>query len=67
MVRAVSDDARETLPEELIRLMGADGRIRGGGVLALARPSVLAGALRLRRATRQALASVADSLARLAA
>jgi adenosylhomocysteine nucleosidase len=67
VVRAVSDDAREALPEELMRLMGADGRIRGGGILALARPRVLGHALRLRRSTRQALASVADSLARLAA
>ena len=67
VVRGVSDDARETLPEELLELMGADGRIRGGGVFALARPRVLARALRLRRATRQALGSVAGSLARLAA
>jgi len=67
VVRGVSDDASETLPEELMRLMGADGRIRGGGILALARPWALGRALRLRRSTRQALASVADSLARLAA
>jgi adenosylhomocysteine nucleosidase len=67
VVRAVSDDASETLPEELMRMMGADGRIRGGGVFALARPGVLGRALRLRRSTRQALASVANSLARLAA
>jgi adenosylhomocysteine nucleosidase len=67
ILRGVSDDARATLPEELMGLMGADGRLRSGGVLALARPGVLAGALRLRRATRQALLSVAGSLARLAA
>jgi len=67
VVRAVSDDARETLPGELIRLMGADGRIRCGGVLALAHPRVLRRALHLRRSTRRALASVAGSLARLAA
>jgi len=67
VVRGVSDDARETLPAELLELMGADGRIRRGGVLALVRPRVLARALRLRRATRQALGSVAGSLARLAA
>jgi adenosylhomocysteine nucleosidase len=67
VVRAVSDDARDTLPEELMRLVGADGRIRGGGVLALARPRVLGRALQLRRSTRRALASVAGSLARLAA
>ena len=67
VVRAVSDDARESMPDELMRLMGADGRIRCGGVLALARPRVLRRALQLRRSTRQALASVAGSLARLAA
>jgi adenosylhomocysteine nucleosidase len=67
VVRAVSDDAREALPDELMRLMGADGRIRGSGILALARPRVLSHVLRLRRSTRRALATVADSLARLAA
>jgi len=67
VVRAVSDDARETLPEELMRLMGADGRIRWGGVLALAHPRVLRRALQLRRSSRRALESVAGSLARLAA
>jgi len=67
VVRAVSDDARETLPAELMRLVSADGRVRGSGVLALARPRVLRRALRLRRATRQALMSVAGSLARLVA
>lgn len=67
VVRAVSDDARETLSGELMRLMGADGRIRCGGVFALAHPRVLRRALQLRRSTRQALASVAGSLARLAA
>jgi adenosylhomocysteine nucleosidase len=67
VLRGVSDDARESLPEELMGLLRADGRIRGGGVFALARPRVLARALRLRRATRLALGSVADSLVRLAA
>jgi hypothetical protein len=67
ILRGVCDDARETLPEELMSLMTADGRLRGGGVLALARPGLLARALRLRRATRQALLTVAGSLARLAA
>jgi adenosylhomocysteine nucleosidase len=68
VVRAVSDDACETLPDELMRLMGTGGRIRCGGVLlALARPRVLHRALQLRRSTRRALASVAGSLARLAA
>jgi hypothetical protein len=67
VVRAVSDDARETLPDELMRLMGADGRIRCGGGLALAHPRVLRRALQLRRSSRRALESVASSLARLAA
>lgn len=67
VVRAVSDDAGETLPDELMRLMGTDGRIRYGGALALARPRVLRRALQLRHSTRRALASVAGSLARLAA
>jgi len=67
VVRAVSDDAGETLPDELMRLLGADGRLRRRGALALARPRVLARALQLRRSTRRALATVAGSLARLAA
>jgi hypothetical protein len=36
-------------------------------MLGLARPKVFAAALRLKRASRQALGTVADSLARLAA
>jgi adenosylhomocysteine nucleosidase len=67
VVRAVSDDARETLPDELMRLMDPDGRIHCNGVLTLARPRLLRRALQLRRSTRRALASVAGSLARLAA
>ncbi len=67
VVRAVSDDARDTMPDELMRLMGANGRIRGGGVLALAQPGLLRRALQLRRSTRRALATVAEALARLAA
>lgn len=67
VVRAVSDDARGTLPVELLRLVSADGRVLVSRVLALARPRVLRRALRLRRATRRALMSVAGSLARLAA
>jgi purine-nucleoside phosphorylase len=67
ILRGVSDDARETLPAELVALMDADGRIRVGRMLALARPRVLVAALRLKRASRQALGTVADSLARLAA
>ena len=67
ILRGVSDDARETLPVELMALMNADGRIRARKMLGLARPTVFAAALRLRRASGQALGAVADSLARLAA
>ena len=67
VVRAVSDDARETLPVELVRLMGDDGRLRPSRALALARPRVLARALQIGCSTRRALATVAGSLARLAA
>ena len=69
VVRAVSDHADEALPEELVRLMGADGRLRRGRALALAlgHPRLLGRALQLRRSTRRALDSVAASLARLAA
>ena len=67
ILRGVSDDARERLPEELMALMDSDGHIRVGRMLGLARPNVFAAALRLKRASRQALGTVADSLARLAA
>jgi len=67
IVRAVSDDARDSLPEELLTLVDADGRLRRGRVFALARPRILAAALRLRRASHHALGNVAGSLARLAA
>jgi purine-nucleoside phosphorylase len=67
ILRGVSDDARETLPAELMAVMDTDGRIRVGKMLALARPRVLAAAFRLQRASRQALGTVAESLARLAA
>ena len=67
IVRGVSDDARDSLPEELLALVDADGRLRRGRVFALARPRILAAALRLRRASHHALGNVAGSLARLAA
>ena len=67
ILRGVSDDARETLPAELMALMDSDGHVRVGRMLALARPRVFAAALRLKRASGQALDAVADSLARLAA
>ena len=67
IVRGISDDARDSLPEELMTMVDADGHLRGRRVLALARPRILAAALRLRRASRHALGNVAGSLARLAA
>ena len=67
IVRGISDDARASLPEELLALVDADGHLRGGRLLALARPHLFAAALRLRRASRHALGNVAGSLARLVA
>ncbi len=67
IVRGISDDARASLPGELMTLGDADGHLRGGRMLALARPHILAAALRLRRASRHALGNVAGSLPRLAA
>jgi len=67
IVRGISDDARDSLPEELMTLVDVDGHLRGARVLALTRPRILAAALRLRRASRHALGNVAGSLARLAA
>ena len=62
IVRGVSDDARETLPTELLAMMSDDGRLRARGLLALAQPHLLGAALRLRRASREALARVASAL-----
>lgn len=67
IVRGVSDDARETLPAELLALMNDDGRLRPRGLLALAQPHLLGAALRLRRASREALARVATALGLLVA
>ena len=67
VVRGVSDDARETLPAELVAMMSDDGRLRSRGLLALAQPHVLRAALRLRRASREALARVANALGLLVA
>jgi adenosylhomocysteine nucleosidase len=67
VLRGVSDDARESLPEALLSLLSADGRLRARALLALAHPRLLGAALRLRRTSRQALESVAGSLALLAA
>jgi adenosylhomocysteine nucleosidase len=67
IVRGVSDDARETLPAELLTLLTDDGRLRSSRLLALAQPGLLRAALRLRRGSREALARVANALALLAA
>ena len=65
IVRGVSDDAREPLPAELLTLVSDDGRLRPGGLFALAQPRLLRAALRLRRASREALARVANALSLL--
>jgi len=67
IVRGVSDDAREPLPAELLILVNDDGRLRTGGLFALAHPRLLRAALRLRRASREALGRVANALSLLTA
>ena len=69
VIRAVSDDARQSLPSELVGLVTSEGRLRFGRALALTvtRPSTLPGALRLGRRTRHALRAVAGVLAGLIA
>ena len=67
IVRGVSDDARELLPAELLTLVNDEGRLRTGGLFALARPRLLRAALRVRRASREALARVANALSLLTA
>ena len=66
-VRAVSDDARQSLPQELIGLVTPEGKLRMAGALALGvrRPAMLSDALGLRQRTRQALRAVARALAAL--
>jgi len=66
VVRGVSDDARQSLPPELIRLVTPEGTMRLAGAMALiTRPAVLPVALGLRRATGRALRAVAGLLAAL--
>jgi len=67
VVRAVSDDARQSLPPELTRLVTPEGRLRLAGALALGvtRPAMLPGALGLSRRTGRALSAVARALAAL--
>lgn len=69
VVRAVSDDARQTLPAELAGLLTPEGRMKVSRALAmtLTRPSTLTGAIDLGRRTRQALRAVARVLAGLVA
>lgn len=67
IVRGVSDDAREPLPAELLILVNDDGRLRTGGLFALAQPRLLRAALRLRRASREAMARVANAISLLTA
>ncbi|HUG36364.1 MAG TPA: hypothetical protein VML54_05405 [Candidatus Limnocylindrales bacterium] len=67
VVRGVSDGAGESLPPELLRLVGADGRVdvRSAMALALTRPGVIGRALGLGRSTRRALETVARALGAL--
>jgi adenosylhomocysteine nucleosidase len=69
VVRAVSDDARQTLSRELVGLITSEGRLKVARALALTvtRPSTLTGALELGRRTRRALRAVARVLAELIA
>jgi adenosylhomocysteine nucleosidase len=64
VVRGVADAAGESLPPELIGLMGPDGKLRTARALALTvtRPLVLPRALALRRGTLRGLAAVARLL-----
>jgi adenosylhomocysteine nucleosidase len=67
VIRAVSDDAGQSLPPELTRLVTREGRLRLAGALALSvtRPGMLPGAFELRQRTRLALRAVARTLAAL--
>lgn len=62
VVRAVSDDARETLPAELLGLVDAGGRVRLGRALVAIPGAGLGRVLALRRATATGLAAVAQAL-----
>jgi adenosylhomocysteine nucleosidase len=69
VVRAVSDDATQSLPRELVGLLSSEGRLKVARALALTvtHPSTLTGALELGRRTRRALRAVARVLAGLIA
>jgi adenosylhomocysteine nucleosidase len=62
VVRAVSDDARESLPAELLGVVDADGRVRLGRALAAIAGSGFGRVLALRRAAATGLAAVAQAL-----
>jgi hypothetical protein len=64
VLRAVSDDARTSLPPALLRLVDTDGRLRMGAAVGtlLRRPALLPRALELRRNSRRALDVVAEAL-----
>jgi adenosylhomocysteine nucleosidase len=69
VVRAVSDDSRQSLPAKLVGLVDSEGRLRVARALALTvtRPMTLPSALGLGRRTRRALRAVARVLAGLIA
>jgi uridine phosphorylase len=64
VVRAVSDDARTSLPPALVRLVDDDGALRVGAaaLTLIARPALLPRALALRRDQRLALRAAAAAL-----
>jgi adenosylhomocysteine nucleosidase len=63
VLRGVSDDARDSLPAELLGLVTPDGRMLKGraAMILLRHPAVLPRALMLQRATQLALAAVAEA------
>ena len=69
VVRAISDDSRQSLPPELVGLVDSEGRLRVARALALTvtRPMTLPSVLELGRRTRRALRAVARVLAGLIA
>jgi adenosylhomocysteine nucleosidase len=66
VLRGVSDDAGDSLSPELAALITAEGRVRKARAAetVLRHPSILPKALKLQRATRRALATVAAALQR---
>jgi hypothetical protein len=64
VLRGVSDDAKDSLSPELAALITAEGRVlkARAAETVLRHPAILPRALKLRRATRGALAAVAEAL-----